>query len=614
MTESNNATRAPLHQEVRDIASLRKWYTSQGNGDWWFIQDAVLSVVSETLKRQNWVYMENFLTFEHARLLLSDHKRLMQSGAFKSGYLAGDNLGGGVRYSHKTVRGDEVHWSNGVDTEDPSFHWSPYGNPALRFEKGLNSLTLFMKKMDTFIAQLGEQPATERELGNAADRSHAMMAHYPPGGAYVRHCDNHCKEGQGDDCNGRRATAIIYLNDGWKEAHGGELLLYKPPPDHNDTLCRVAPKLGSVIIFWSDFRVPHEVLPAVRDRFAITTWYNDGAERARMAQRAKSRPDDFAEKQRLKAETEIREMEEKFGSKAEEVAQGSYKGSEYTVTNNGILSSSPTPTHGDMEGGNALDFPTETEKDGGNNGYSAAQKRNKKKKKKKKKSNQLASLGTEDVADIGDDLNLSPDATINDDMAANVCEAQKDKSPPNDTLAERPSTTDSSIALGLKHGTGVAGKAALINCEDQEGKTDKNIIQVEGGQTAEKQKPERFYESKEIQNTVTADDGILSGTKKKKKKKKKIKKSENPLDLVEDDEEPWLQQNQAAVLQGFKEEVEKEMKEARLSTPMSHKTKRGKESGSFEKAESLEANYPQSDEGGFRLVTLADGTTEYVFS
>ena len=94
MTESNNATRAPLHQEAKDISYLRKWYTSQGCGDWWFIQDAVLSVVSETLKRQNWVYLENFLTFEHARLLLSDHKRLIQSGAFKSGYLAGDNLGG----------------------------------------------------------------------------------------------------------------------------------------------------------------------------------------------------------------------------------------------------------------------------------------------------------------------------------------------------------------------------------------------------------------------------------------------------------------------------------------------------------------------------------------
>ena len=126
-----------------------------------------------------------------------------------------------------------------------------------------------------------------------------MMAHYPPGGAYVRHCDNHCHEGVGDDCNGRRVTAIVYLNEGWVEAHGGELLLYQAPPNHNSTLCRVPPKLGSVILFWSDYRVPHEVLPAVKDRYAVTTWYYDGPERARMAQRAK-------EPRRLRREQQAR--------------------------------------------------------------------------------------------------------------------------------------------------------------------------------------------------------------------------------------------------------------------------------------------------------------------
>jgi len=87
-----------------------------------------------------------------------------------------------------------------------------------------------------------------------------QVAHYPGSGAgYVRHCDNHCHEGAGSDCNGRRVTAIVYLNERWREADGGELLLYHPPPKHDDQWCRIAPRAGTAILFWSDYRVPHEV-------------------------------------------------------------------------------------------------------------------------------------------------------------------------------------------------------------------------------------------------------------------------------------------------------------------------------------------------------------------
>ena len=43
----------------------------------------------------------------------------------------------------------------------------------------------------------------------------------------------------------------------------------------------VAPVAGRVLLFWSDFRVPHEVLPTHKERFAITLWYFDKVERDR---------------------------------------------------------------------------------------------------------------------------------------------------------------------------------------------------------------------------------------------------------------------------------------------------------------------------------------------
>ena len=49
--------------------------------------------------------------------------------------------------------------------------------------------------------------------------------------------------------------------------------------DMGDAVCDVAPLGDRALLFYSDFRAPHEVLPAQSERYAATLWYTDATER-----------------------------------------------------------------------------------------------------------------------------------------------------------------------------------------------------------------------------------------------------------------------------------------------------------------------------------------------
>lgn len=90
----------------------------------------------------------------------------------------------------------------------------------------------------------------------------AHFACYPEGAYYRRHVDRF------NDDDRRMVSTVLYLNSAWLPADGGQLRLYLP----NDRIHDVIPTGGALITFLSD-RIPHEVLPARRQRLSLTGWF-----------------------------------------------------------------------------------------------------------------------------------------------------------------------------------------------------------------------------------------------------------------------------------------------------------------------------------------------------
>ncbi|MBE0482361.1 MAG: 2OG-Fe(II) oxygenase [Bacterioplanes sp.] len=91
----------------------------------------------------------------------------------------------------------------------------------------------------------------------------SQFAHYQPGDFYKKHVD--AFRGQAN----RVLTLVTYLNRGWEPDQGGELVIYQ---ETGEELARVTPSFGSLVIFLSE-EFPHEVLPALRDRYSVAGWF-----------------------------------------------------------------------------------------------------------------------------------------------------------------------------------------------------------------------------------------------------------------------------------------------------------------------------------------------------
>jgi SM-20-related protein len=101
--------------------------------------------------------------------------------------------------------------------------------------------------------------------------AHAMLglfelelhyAWYPPGAGYERHVDQPQGRMQ------RLVSLVLYLNEDWTPAAGGELRIFDAADGHRD----IAPVGGRLVCFLTPGR-EHAVLPTQLDRLSVSGWF-----------------------------------------------------------------------------------------------------------------------------------------------------------------------------------------------------------------------------------------------------------------------------------------------------------------------------------------------------
>lgn len=113
----------------------------------------------------------------------------------------------------------------------------------------------FFDLMDRFVAYLNSTCYT----GITGYEFHYTL--YETGSFYKKHLDQFRNDA------GRKYSMILYLNENWTEADGGELCIYHPGLAQQ----YISPKGGRSVFFKSD-ELEHEVLVTNQPRMSITGW------------------------------------------------------------------------------------------------------------------------------------------------------------------------------------------------------------------------------------------------------------------------------------------------------------------------------------------------------
>ncbi len=188
-------------------------------------------VLADTLVEQGYIIVSDFIDADLTEQLYQ-HVTALPASMFNTAKVGRQQ----TAQQLETVRNDRTVWlSNAYPVEQA-----------------------YLDTMDTLRTQLN------RQLFLGLRDFEAHFAHYPPGHFYQRHID--AFKGQSN----RVVSSVFYLNSDWSGQDEGQLILYQP--DGETRLQTVLPRFGTLVLFLSE-QFPHEVLPALRDRYSIAGWF-----------------------------------------------------------------------------------------------------------------------------------------------------------------------------------------------------------------------------------------------------------------------------------------------------------------------------------------------------
>jgi SM-20-related protein len=191
-----------------------------------------MSLIAQALQRDGYCVQPNFLSATEVRLSSRDLESSRAAGEF---HRAGTGKGEALEV-RDDIRRDDIHWLE-----------RDAANPAR---------SALWAKLDELRLSLNR----EQFLGLRDFEGHYAV--YPSGGFYRRHLDTF----RGDPS--RLVSLILYLNEGWEAADGGELRIYLKDGKHLDL-----PPVGGTLVCFLSQEFEHEVLPARRARASFTGWF-----------------------------------------------------------------------------------------------------------------------------------------------------------------------------------------------------------------------------------------------------------------------------------------------------------------------------------------------------
>ena len=195
----------------------------------------LLDHISQEIYSNSYVVVDNFVDEAFRKALLKEQTDLLNQGQFKKAAVGK----GDQKQVRAEIRSDEVLWM------DPT---------------ALSPLqVVFWEKIEELKQVLNRRCF----LGLKSFEGH--FARSPIGSFYKRPLD------QFHAVPHRIVTVILYLNDAWTEADGGQLRMYFPQEDGSERVEDVLPVGGRLVVFLSE-EIPHEVMPTQKERISITGW------------------------------------------------------------------------------------------------------------------------------------------------------------------------------------------------------------------------------------------------------------------------------------------------------------------------------------------------------